>query len=187
METILPTSFDTNIKLDNGSIDFEYKSRSGLHSKNKKIKSNDDGTNNEITCDIEKEIVENAEKKCQNDKNITPIQNLSLCIPDIHFSVTKKVLNKVFQKLNLGQIDKIDMLEKVKGKPKKNSHHDKEKNKKKCIYNKIAFIHFKSWIDNERTRGIQDTLMKEEHFNVVYKMEENKMYFFKCLINKKSQ
>lgn len=183
METILPTSFDTNIKLDNSSIDFEYKSLSELHSKNEKMKY-ENRLNDDTNNDINQSDIENAEEKCENSKSCIPIQNLSLCVPDIHFSITKKVLTKVFQKLNLGQIHKIDMLEKTNTNLKTRKQ---DKYKKGFIYNKIAFIHFKHWIDNERTRDVQKTLMKEEYFNVVYKMEENKMYFFKCLINKKSQ
>lgn len=111
-----------------------------------------------------KSIIYNNKKSEKNEK-------ISICIPDVHSSVTIKLIRKSFDKLNFGIIKNIQLIE-------KKGYQDK--------YNKIAFIHFKAWFDNDRNKEVRQKLINGQHINVVYRMNNNNMYFWKCLLNKKS-
>ena len=86
----------------------------------------------------------------------------SICIPRVFKSITRKDIFGVIEKLELGAVDRIDMVSKV--------------NERGECYNKV-FIHFKVW--NKKTPTAQATrekLLKGEEIKIVYK----EPWFWKC-------
>lgn len=86
----------------------------------------------------------------------------SICIPRTFKSTTRKDLYDVFEKLELGAIDRIDMVAKT--------------NERGECYNKV-FIHFKVWNKkNPTVQATRDKLLKGEEVKIVY----NEPWFWKC-------
>jgi hypothetical protein len=86
----------------------------------------------------------------------------SICIPRVFKSTTRKDIYGVFEKLDLGAIDRIDMVAKT--------------NERGECYNKV-FIHFKVWNKkNPTVQATRDKLLKGEEVKIVY----NEPWFWKC-------
>ena len=86
----------------------------------------------------------------------------SICIPRVFKNTTRKDLFGVFEKLDIGAVDRIDMVAKV--------------NTRGESYNKV-FIHFKAW--NKRSpvaQATRDKLLKGEEIKIVY----SEPWFWKC-------
>ena len=100
-------------------------------------------------------------KESKESKEPSP-QEPSICIPRVFTSMTRRDLYNVIEKLNLGAVDRIDMVSKVndRGEP----------------YYKV-FIHFKMWNNKDATaRATRDKLLKGEEIKIVYKDP----WFWKC-------
>ena len=84
---------------------------------------------------------------------LTLQNNPSLCIPKVERSIREKDVRDVFDKLNFGVIDRIDIVS-----WKKNMNNN----------NKFVriFIHFKLW--NESSSDIRDNLLNGTTYNIVY-------------------
>ncbi len=86
----------------------------------------------------------------------------SICIPRVFKSTTRKDLYDAIEKLNLGAVDRIDLVAKV--------------NARGESYNKV-FIHFKKWNNkDEIARATRDKLLKGEEIKIVYR----EPWFWKC-------
>ena len=86
----------------------------------------------------------------------------SICIPRIFKSTTRKDIYTVIERLDLGAVDRIDMVAKV------NAHGES--------YNKV-FIHFKAWNKrNPVAQATRDKLLKGEEIKIVY----SEPWFWKC-------
>ena len=86
----------------------------------------------------------------------------SICIPRVFKSTTRKDLYTVIERLDLGAVERIDMV------PKTNERNES--------YYKV-FIHFKQW--NNKTTMAQATrtkLLQGEEVKIVY----NEPWFWKC-------
>ena len=86
----------------------------------------------------------------------------SICIPRVFKSTTRKDIYDVIERLDLGAIDRIDMVAKT--------------NTRGECYNKV-FIHFKGW--NKKCEVAQATraqLLKGEDVKIVY----SEPWFWKC-------
>jgi len=86
----------------------------------------------------------------------------SICIPRMFKSTTRKDIFNVIERLDLGAVDRIDMVAKV--------------NTRGESYNKV-FIHFKAW--NKRSpvaQATRDKLLKGEEIKIVY----SEPWFWKC-------
>lgn len=86
----------------------------------------------------------------------------SICIPRVFKSITRKEIFGIIERLDLGAVDRIDMVAKT--------------NERGECYNKV-FIHFKLW--NKRNPSAQATrekLLKGEEVKIVY----NEPWFWKC-------
>jgi hypothetical protein len=86
----------------------------------------------------------------------------SICIPRMFKSTTRKDIFAVIERLDLGAVDRIDMVAKV--------------NTRGESYNKV-FIHFKVW--NKRSpvaQATRDKLLKGEEIKIVY----SEPWFWKC-------
>ena len=80
--------------------------------------------------------------------------NPSLCIPRVFNNVDEKNIREVFEKLSLGQIKRIDILEK--------------RNEKESF--KRVFIHFNKWFNNEQANEVKRRLACGKDFKIVYDM-----------------
>jgi hypothetical protein len=90
------------------------------------------------------------------------ISEPSICIPRMFKSTTRKDIFNVIERLDLGAVDRIDMVAKV--------------NTRGESYNKV-FIHFKAW--NKRSpvaQATRDKLLKGEEIKIVY----SEPWFWKC-------
>ena len=86
----------------------------------------------------------------------------SICIPRVFKSTTRKDIYNVIERLDLGAVDRIDMVAKT--------------NVRGECYNKV-FIHFKVWNrKNQTARDTRDKLLKGEEVKIVY----NEPWFWKC-------
>lgn len=90
---------------------------------------------------------------------------LILCIPHVKYTITRKEIMNTLCKLDLGKIDRIDMID------KKTVQGD--------IYKKV-FLHFKYWNDNEDTNEIKERLSRGKDIKVVYDFP----WFWKISANK---
>ena len=86
----------------------------------------------------------------------------SICIPRVFKSVTSKQLYDVFERLDLGTIDRIDMVAKV-------NVHGESSNK--------VFIHFKKWnLKSPVAQAAREKLLQGEEIKIVY----SDPWFWKC-------
>lgn len=77
----------------------------------------------------------------------------SICIPRVNAKVTKGEILRVFQKLDFGKIEKVDIVCK--------------KGYKGEDYKRI-FLHFKSWNDDEFAISIRDRLLSGKDIKIVH-------------------
>lgn len=107
---------------------------------------------------VQEEPVPVQEEPVQQVKPSEP----SICIPRMFKSTTRKDIYTVIERLDLGAVDRIDMIAKV------NVHGES--------YNKV-FIHFKAWNKrNPVAQATRDKLLKGEEIKIVY----NEPWFWKC-------
>ena len=85
----------------------------------------------------------------------------SICIPRVFKSITRKEIFDVIEKLDIGAVDRIDMV------PKTNERGES--------YYKV-FIHFKQWHKNPMAKATRDKLLTGEEIKIVY----NAPWFWKC-------
>jgi hypothetical protein len=85
----------------------------------------------------------------------------SICIPRVFKNTTRKDLFGVLEKLNIGAVDRIDMV------PKTNDRGES--------YYKV-FIHFKQWHKNPQAQATRGKLLSGEEIKIVY----NAPWFWKC-------
>lgn len=100
----------------------------------------------------------------QNDSD-TDNTNPSLCIPRILENVNQRDIRAIFDKLKLGNINRIDVVER---------RTDKGEQYKR------AFIHFNNWYTDESTINIKQRLVDGKDIKIVY----NNPWFWKVSINK---
>ena len=79
--------------------------------------------------------------------------NPSLCIPKVERSIREKDIREVFNKLNLGSVERIDIV----------SWKKTINNNNKFVR---IFIHFKSW--NDSAEHIRNNLLNGSTYNIVY-------------------
>ena len=81
-------------------------------------------------------------------------QKLSIYIPHVFANITKERIVEIFSKQSIGEVDRIDFVPK-KGKDGREYH--------------MAFIHMKSWYDNESVRNLQARILdKNTEARIVY-------------------
>ena len=93
---------------------------------------------------------------------------LSLCIPRLTGEIKETFIRHVFNKLNLGQIGRIDLIVK--------------RNEKNEIY-KTAFIHYNNWNINDNTIYIKNRLQNNQDIKIVY----DDPWYWKVSLNKFSK
>lgn len=104
---------------------------------------------------------EQQQQQLQEISNVHPSEP-SICIPRVFKSTARKDLYAVFEKLDLGALDRIDMVSKT--------------NERGETYNKV-FIHFKTWNQkNPTAQATREKLLKGEEVKIVY----SEPWFWKC-------
>jgi len=97
--------------------------------------------------------------------NIVQNENPSLCIPRILENVNYKYIRDIFEKIKLGNINKIDIIER--------------KTERGERYKRV-FVHFHNWYTDEVTTSIKERLISGKDIKIVY----NNPWFWKVSINK---
>jgi len=91
--------------------------------------------------------------------------NMSLCIPRVFPNITWQRVKAVFEDLDLGTVDRVDMV-------KKTTDSGEEF--------KRVFVHFKSWNDNETATTVRERLATGTFIKVVY----DEPWFWKVSMSK---
>jgi len=91
-------------------------------------------------------------------KNLSP-SFPSLCIPRMlinidDINIDEKYIANIFSKLNIGEIHKVDIMNKTNGKG-----DDKTKR---------VFVHFKRWFDNDNANQARDRLLNGKEIKIIY-------------------
>jgi hypothetical protein len=89
----------------------------------------------------------------------------SLCIPRIPNNITHKEIYNSFIKLNIGNLHRVDIIE------KKNA---------KGTLTKRVFIHFKNWFDTENATFVKSRLYSDKDIKIVYQHP----WYWKVSLNK---
>lgn len=92
----------------------------------------------------------------------------SLCIPRVFSNIHWKRVKSVFEELNLGEIDRVDMVNKENAKGEKF---------------KRVFIHFKSWNDTDEAKNVRSKIIDGETVQIIY----DEPWFWKVSMSKISK
>ena len=113
----------------------------------------------DFTSDISTTI--EREHDLQVRVNTHPL-NPSLCIPSVHFSITRKDVFTIFRKLNIGYIDYIQFAR-----------------NKRDVASGFApvYIHFLYWFDHDQAHTIRDKVNDGESFKVKYDQAHPKRFW----------
>ena len=108
----------------------------------------------------EQEQVKQEQGQPKSKPNPKPSEP-SICIPRMFKSTTRKDIYAVIEKLDLGAVDRIDLVAKT--------------NVRDESYNKV-FIHFKTWSRNPQAQATREKLLQGEEIKIVY----SEPWFWKC-------
>jgi hypothetical protein len=89
----------------------------------------------------------------QIDLSIMPINVPSLCIPRVYGNINERRIREIFSELNLGDIHRVDMIQKMSEKGEK--------------INRV-FIHFNRWFSNSNADYARKRLLSGNEIKVVY-------------------
>ena len=84
------------------------------------------------------------------------MDNPIICIPKVNKNINKCFINDIFNKVNLGKINRIDLINTNKS--------------------KRAFIHFQFWYDNERALEAKKWLTEGQDIKIIY----SEPWYWKC-------
>ena len=89
-----------------------------------------------------------------NTTNTTNTTNIpSLCIPRVFPNIDEKRIRKIFYELQLGTIERIDIINK--------------KTEKGENFNRV-FIHFNSWYNNANANQVRERLLNGKDIKIIY-------------------
>jgi len=137
---------------------------------NATVTANATATNDEVflnPANIFRQEQQEQQEQQQQQKQEQPFQFVvsrsepSICIPRVFKNTTRKDLFGVLEKLDIGAVDRIDMV------PKTNDRGES--------YYKV-FIHFKQWHKNPMAQATRNKLLQGEEIKIVY----NAPWFWKC-------
>ena len=98
-------------------------------------------------------------------KKMSSAQNPSLCIPRVFANITKDRVSRVFYDLNLGEVDRIDMIPRTSEKGEKFQR---------------VFVHFKYWASNQNAHAAKERVLSGGELKIVY----DDPWFWKVSLNK---
>lgn len=99
------------------------------------------------------------------EEEIIPDHHPSLCIPRVNSHIDATQIRRVFEKIRLGRIDRIDVIE------RRNAGGE--------MYNR-AFIHFHKWNSSEIAQNARNRLISGKDIKIVY----DNPWFWKVSANK---
>lgn len=79
--------------------------------------------------------------------------NPSICVPRVFPNITWKRVKEVFEELGLGEVERVDMVNKTNDKGEKF---------------KRVFVHFKRWNKNKTAQSVKEKLLSGDSVKVVY-------------------
>ena len=86
---------------------------------------------------------------------IARVENqISLCIPRVDYATTKTEIIKTFNKINIGKLVKVDLINKKSPKGEEEF--------------KIAFLHFSEWNETKNGLHAKERLLSGKDIKVVY-------------------
>jgi hypothetical protein len=87
------------------------------------------------------------------DFRIIPTNVPSLCIPRVFPNINEMRIRKIFDELNMGLIQRIDIVSKTTEKGEK--------------FNRV-FVHFSKWNNNETTNLARERLINGKEIKIIY-------------------
>ena len=85
--------------------------------------------------------------------NILPDNLPVLCIPRVYTNISESRIRKIFDDLNMGELDRIDIVLKSSEKGDK--------------FNRV-FVHFKRWNNSENSNAARERLLNGKEIKVIY-------------------
>jgi hypothetical protein len=76
-----------------------------------------------------------------------------LCIPRVYTNISESRIRKIFDDLNMGELDRIDIVLKSSEKGDK--------------FNRV-FVHFKRWNNSENSNAARERLLNGKEIKVIY-------------------
>ena len=93
---------------------------------------------------------------CQiTDLTKLPANMPVLCIPRVHRNIDETYIRKIFNELNMGILDRIDIVVK------------RNDNKKDNNFNRV-FVHFREWNDSENAKRARERLLEGKEIKIIY-------------------
>jgi hypothetical protein len=107
------------------------------------------------------------ESKHYNNNNPNEFSCPSLCIPRVVSGINKEQVLKIIQRLHLGVIQRIDMIQK--------------KSEKGELFSRV-FIHFSKWYDSDVAVNAKERILLGKDIKVIY----DEPWFWKISANRSS-
>lgn len=97
----------------------------------------------------------------QIDFRTLPANVPVLCIPRVYPNISESRIRKIFDELNMGILERIDIVSKYSAKPGANPSDKGEK------FNRV-FVHFRRWNDSENSRVARERLLNGKEIKIIY-------------------
>ena len=97
----------------------------------------------------------------QIDFRTLPANVPVLCIPRVYPNISESRIRKIFDDLNMGTLERIDIVSKYSVKPGGNPSDKGEK------FNRV-FVHFRRWNDSENARISRERLLNGKEIKIIY-------------------
>ena len=100
------------------------------------------------------ERIKISKMSSQIDLRTLPANVPVMCIPRVYANITESRIRKIFDDLNMGTIDHIDLVS-VKG------------SEKAAKFNRV-FVHLRNWNDSENSRIARERLLNGKEIKIIY-------------------
>ena len=97
----------------------------------------------------------------QIDFRTLPANVPVICIPRVYPNINEGRIRRIFDELNMGELERIDIVPKTSVKPGANPSEKGEK------FNRV-FVHFKRWFDNDNANQARDRLLNGKEIKIIY-------------------
>jgi hypothetical protein len=97
----------------------------------------------------------------QIDFRTLPANVPVLCIPRVYPNINEGRIRRIFDDLNMGELERIDMVSKTSVKPGANPLEKEEK------FNRV-FVHFKRWNNSENSNLARERLLNGKEIKIIY-------------------
>ena len=91
-----------------------------------------------------------------NDFKTLPVNMQVLCIPRVHRNIDETRIRKIFHELNIGVLERIDIVTKRSDKENKDNN-----------FNRV-FVHFRQWNDSENAVKARERLLEGKEIKIIY-------------------